>query len=153
MTTMTTIKSKTRITDLAELRTERAFLRSRIETVEEDLQEHYSEIKEKVRSVTKIFGTVSRIKNMFNRDNDENAIEVTGDPKSYLTTALKAAVPLIAGGIFLKRGKKLLVKSIIGYGLGQATKYIFSKNINEHVTSVKGIFSKEEGKPQENGIF
>lgn len=156
MTTMAN-NSKIRITNLSELRKERASLRNRVEEIELELKEHFTEIKGKVQSVTRIFGTIGRIKNMFNKHDDSDGAEGSPDPKSYLTTALKATVPLIAGGLFLKRGKKLLVKSIIGYGLGQATKYMLSKNIDEHVSSVKGIFSKEkqseENRPQENGIF
>ena len=152
---MTTIKTKPRITNSAELKAERAYLRSRVDSLEIDLKVHYVEIADKVRSATRIFGVVSKIKHMFNKDADadDNIGEEPTESKSYLSTALKATVPLIAGGLFLKRGKKLLFKSIIGYGMSQATKYLFSKNLNEHVSSVKGIFNKEETKPQENGIF
>jgi len=61
-------------------------------------------------------------------------------------------VPVIAGRILLKRNKKLLLLSIIGYGALKATQYIFSKNTSEHAESINHLF-KINKVNQEKGIF
>ena len=150
--TMTMTTNKPIINNLAELHAERSALRSQIQEVELELKEHYIEIKEKINSVTRIFGMVGRVKNMIGLGKDENVLEGS-EPRSYLNTAAKVALPLVAGGLILSRGKSMMLKALIGYGLGQATKYVVSKNVDEHLASVKNVFSGKQKRSEENGIF
>lgn len=145
--------TKTTINSIEDLQLERARLRGKIYRMEVDLKVHYSEISEKVKSVTRVFGVVSRVKNMIGiGDGDKE--NKSDEPRSYLNTAVKVAVPLVAGGLIVTRGKSMILKSLVGYSLGQLTKYIVSKNVNEHVASVKGMFSpKKEKHDEESGIF
>jgi len=143
-------ESKSIINNIENLQLERARLRAKIDGLEIDLKEHYSEISEKVKSVTRVFGVVAKVKNMIGigeKETDDN------EPKSFLNTAAKVALPLVAGGLIVARGKKMILKSLVGYGLGQVTKYIVSKNVNEHVASVKGMFSEKQEKYDDKGIF
>lgn len=147
---MMTTEYKPKINNIEDLQLERAKLRAKIDALEIDLKEHYQEIADKVKSVTRIFGLISRVKeklgiNESNQNNDE--------PKNYLNTAVKVALPLVAGGLIAARGKRMILRSLIGYGLGQFTKYVVSKNVDEHVASVKGIFSRKQEKYDDKGIF
>jgi len=143
-------ESKSMINNIEDLQLERAKLRAKIDGLEIDLKVHYSEISEKVKSVTRVFGIVSKVKNMIGIGETEPG---NNEPKSFLNTAVKVALPLVAGGLIVTRGKKMILKSLVGYGLGQVTKYIVSKNVNEHVASVKGMFSEKQEKYDEKGIF
>ncbi len=148
---MMTTEYKSTINNIEDLQLERAKLRAKIEGLEIDLKEHYQEIADKVKSVTRIFGLVSKVKEKLgiggegHQENDE--------PKTYLNTAVKVALPLVAGGLIVARGKKMLLRSLIGYGLGQFTKYVVSKNVDEHVASVKGVFARKQEKYDDSGIF
>ena len=61
-------------------------------------------------------------------------------------------VPAMAGRFIMKRRKKLFFQTLIGYGLAQATKYVFSKSGSEHADSIKKIFKKDKTE-EEKGIF
>ncbi len=143
-------ENKSIINNLEDLQLERSRLRAKMYGVEIELKEHYKEISDKVKSVTRVFSVVSKFKDMLGMGAKE---EESDEPKTFLNTAVKVAIPLVAGGLILKRGKKMLIRSLIGYGLGQATKYIVSKNLDEHVSSVKGMFSEKQEKHEESGIF
>lgn len=148
---MMTTEYKPIINNIEDLQLERAKLRAKIDGLEVDLKEHYQEIADKVKSVTRIFGVVSRVKDKLGIGGDKET--ENDEPKSMLNTAVKVALPLVAGGLIVARGKKMLLRSLIGYGLGQFTKYVVSKNVDEHVASVKGVFSRKEEKYDDRGIF
>ncbi len=147
---MMTTEYKPIINNIEDLQMERAKLRAKIDGLELDLKEHYHEISDKVKSVTRIFGLVSRVKDKLGIGGEK---ESDDEPKSFLNTAVKVAIPLVAGGLIVTRGKKMLLRSLIGYGLGQFTKYGVSKNVDEHVASVKGMFPKKQEKVDNQGIF
>ncbi len=148
---MMTTEYKPIINNIEDLQLERAKLRAKIDGLEIDLKEHYQEIADKVKSVTRIFGVVSRVKDKLGIGGDKETDN--DEPKSMLNTAVKVALPLVAGGLIVARGKRMLLRSLIGYGLGQFTKYVVSKNVDEHVASVKGVFSRKEEKYDDRGIF
>ncbi len=143
---------KSSIDTMADLRAERIRLKGEIFVIETQLKEEYSEIADKARSVGNIFTTVSKVGSMFSghkQDNDAEDEDRDYSQRSPLVSVLKVAVPIIAGGFFLKRKRNLILKSLFGYGLGQAAKYFMSKNIGEHVQDVKHVFHKDKSDYEE----
>lgn len=149
---MTMTTTKLRINSLTELQVERLNLRSKVIDVESDLRVHYNEIVERVQPVTKIFGAVSKFNNLIGIGGKKSDPDNSGS-NSYLSTTAKVALPLIAGGILFAGRKRIILKSLIWYGLGQATEYVVSKNMSEHIASVKNVFSSKEDGSGTKGIF
>ena len=58
---MMTTEYQAKINNIEDLQFERAKLRAKIDALEIDLKEHYQEIADKVKSVTRIFGLNSRV--------------------------------------------------------------------------------------------
>lgn len=143
---------KTKIKNLEELRSEKLQLRTRAKTVEGDLNEHFKVLADSVKPITGILGKVSKVKNMFakKKEGDNNTKSKFGN---YRNNVIKVGIPLLAGGLLLMTGRKLLVKSIVGYGLGKATNYVVSKNAGDHAASIKRIFSRRNKKVRDRGIF
>lgn len=121
MTTTMTVIPKSNISSMQELRAERQRLKIEIDILESQLKDQYSEVADKARSVGHIFTTVSKFGSMFSGghhgDSDDD-----NSRSSLISNAIKVAVPVLAGGFFIKRKSKLILKSLFGYSLGQATK-------------------------------
>lgn len=119
---------KTRISSMEALKAERLRLKRDINILEHHFNEVYAEMENKVRSVDHVISIVAKFGALFKGS-------INNDPKdarkSPVFTVLKVAVPVLAGGLFIKHKRKNLLKSVFGYTLGQAAKYVMSKNVSE----------------------
>ncbi len=144
--------NKLRLNDWNELNAERQQLRNRAVVLEYDIKSQYKEI---ATDLSPIFSTIQKFTKIKNTITDKfQQVENNSAFNNGLSLAKLAMplVPAIAGRMILKRRKKLLFQTLIGYGLAQATKYVFSKNGSEHVDSIKKIFKKDIPE-EEKGIF
>lgn len=144
--------TKLKIQNLDELRHERFLLRSRSEELETEIKDQYKEIADQVKPVLAVIKRVTHLKDTisdkFHINNDQPALQ----KGAQIAKMALPLVPFIAGKLLFKRGKKLMFQSIAGYGITQLTRYILSKNVDEHAESVKSMFSFNK-KDQEKGIF
>lgn len=144
--------NKLRLNDWNELNAERLQLRQRAIVLEYDIKSQYKEIAEDLSPIIATIQKFTEIKNTISdkfQQVENNSAFSNGMSIAKLALPL---VPAIAGRFIMKRRKKLFFQTLIGYGLAQATKYVFSKNGSEHVDSIKKIFKKDKTE-EEKGIF
>lgn len=144
--------NKLRLNDWNELNAERLQLRQRAIVLEYDIKSQYKKIAEDLSPVFETIQKFTKIKNTISekfQQVENNSAFSNGMSIAKLALPL---VPAIAGRFIMKRRKKLFFQTLIGYGLAQATKYVFSKNGSEHVDSIKKIFKKDKTE-EEKGIF
>lgn len=144
--------NKLRLNDWNELNAERQQLRQRAMVLEYDIKSQYKEIAEDLSPIIATIQKFTKIKNTISdkfQQVENNSAFSNGMSIAKLALPL---VPAIAGRFIMKRRKKLFFQTLIGYGLAQATKYVFSKNGSEHVDSIKKIFNKDKTE-EEKGIF
>lgn len=144
--------NKLRLNDWNELNAERLQLRQRAIVLEYDNKSQYKKIAEDLSPVFETIQKFTKIKNTISekfQQVENNSAFSNGMSIAKLALPL---VPAIAGRFIMKRRKKLFFQTLIGYGLAQATKYVFSKNGSEHVDSIKKIFKKDKTE-EEKGIF
>lgn len=144
--------NKLRLNDWRELNAERQQLRQRAIVLEYDIKSQYKEIAEDLSPIIATIQKFTKIKNTISdkfQQVENNSVFSNGMSIAKLALPL---VPAIAGRFIMKRRKKLFFQTLIGYGLAQATKYVFSKNGSEHVDSIKKKFKKDKTE-EEKGIF
>ncbi len=144
--------NKLRLNDWNELNVERQQLRQRAVVLEYDIKSQYKEIAE---DISPVFATIQKFTKIKNTISDKFQQVENNSTFSNGMSLAKLALPLVpamAGRFIMKRRKKLFFQTLIGYGLAQATKYVFSKSGSEHADSIKKIFKKDKTE-EEKGIF
>ena len=144
--------NKLRLNDWNELNVERQQLRQRAMVLEYDIKSQYKEIAE---DLSPVFATIQKFTKIKNTISDKFQQVENNSTFSNGMSLAKLALPLVpamAGRFIMKRRKKLFFQTLIGYGLAQATKYVFSKSGSEHADSIKKIFKKDKTE-EEKGIF
>lgn len=131
------------------LRSERLELRNRASVLEAEIKDTYQEIKGNVKPVFDVIQKVKKIKNSFTISKNDN-IE-GGSPGINIVKLLVPAATVLAGGAISKIGRKILIKSLIVYGIGSAAKYVFSKSLSEHKETAQNLFHRK--KETADGIF
>ncbi len=156
-------KKPEKIKTIKDLRSEKFYLRSQIKSKEVDIKQYFTDIKDKFDDIKDRFKPVSRIFGMFGgkKKHEQEAEELmetdeesSTSKSSIASKVLKIAVPLIAGRILYKRSRKFIFRSLVGYGMQQGLKYIFSKDMPQHLTNLKTKLNKESSDSTEKeGIF
>ena len=140
--------NNTKIDSIEALRTERLALRKEARELESEIRKQYLEITDNFKPLVDVIQKVNRIKQSFTLLKSDNSENIPGAKIAKLIAPVAA---IVSGGLLPGGVRKVLIKSIVGYGVGSAAKFILSKSIAEHKEAALNLFKNK--KERVDGIF
>lgn len=143
---------KNEIYTLEDLRREKARLRSKILSQEQVLKTHYHTLSERVNPVLGVVNFFSGDKLFGGFKNNKAGDEAQKEHSMLKNDLIKLILAAAAGTLLVKSNKKNFLKALSLYALDQGLKFVESKDISEHISTLKNWFTsieKKEGETKE----